>query len=101
MAEDNLLYSDFNHYISVVIDRNSPMYPKNLEIGDAVKVVPELQEMTDEDELTDNYEDKVMDSIYTGRKENSENSQVTLIFGKIRLNYTDLIQMQQHKLIRS
>lgn len=101
VAEDNLLYSDFNHYISVVIDRNSPMYPKNLEIGDAVKVVPELQEMTDEDELTDNYEDKVMDSIYTGRKENSENSQVTLIFGKIRLNYTDLIQMQQHKLIRS
>lgn len=101
VAEDNLLYSDYNHYVSVAIDRNSAMYPKNLNIGDAVLIVPELQDMTDEDALTDNYDDKVMHSIYTGRKEDSESSQVTLIFGKIRLNYTDLIQMQQHKLVRS
>ncbi len=101
VAEDNLLYSDYNHYVSVVIDRNSAMYPKDLNIGDAVLIVPELQAMTDEDAIVASYDDKVMRSIYTGRKENSENSQVTLIFGKIRLNYTDLIQMQQHKLVRS
>lgn len=102
VAEDNLLYSDYNHYVSVSIDRNSAMYPKNLNIGDAVLIVPELQEMTDEDTLTEDYSDgAVMHSIYTGRKEDSESSQVTLIFGKIRLNYTDLIQMQQHKLVRS
>lgn len=101
VAEDNLLYSDFNHYISAVIDRNSSMYPKGLSIGDAVTVVPELEEMREGDTISESYSDKVMASIYTGRKENSENSQVTLIFGKIRINYTDLIQMRQLKLVRS
>lgn len=101
VAEDNLLYSDFNHYISVVIDRNSSMYPKRLNIGDAVTVVPETEDVYDGDIISSSYADKVMPSIYTGRKENSENSQVTLIFGKIRINYTDLIQMRQLKLIRS
>ncbi len=101
VAEENLLYSDFNHYISIVIDRNSAMYPTDLNIGDAVIIVPELQNMTAEDAIIDDFEDKIMRSIYTGRKEDSENSQVTLIFGKIRINYTDLIQMQQQKLVRA
>lgn len=101
VAEDNLLYSDFNHYVSVVIDGNSAMYPKSLNIGDAVTIVPETENVYEGDTIAADYSGKVMASIYTGRKENSENSQVTLMFGKIRINYTDLIQMRQLKLIRS
>ena len=101
VAEDNLLYKDFNHYISVTINRDSAMYPKGLEIGDAVTVVPELEDMEDGESIDADYSEKVMPSIYTGRKENSEKAEVTLIFGKIRINYTDLIQMRQQKLVRS
>ena len=101
VAEDNLLYKDFNHYISVTINRDSAMYPKGLEIGDEVTVVPELEDMEDGESIDADYSDKVMRSIYTGRKEDSETAEVTLIFGKIRINYTDLIQMRQQKLIRS
>lgn len=101
VAEDALLYGDFNHYISVEIDKNSAMYPQNLKIGDSVTVVPEIEEMTSEDALNDDYENKVMRSIYTGKQEDSENSIVTLIFGKIRINYTDIIQMQYQKKARS
>ena len=101
VAEDNLLYKDFNHYISVTINRDSAMYPKGLEIGDEVTVVPELEDMEDGESIDADYSDKVMRSIYTGRKEDSEKAEVTLIFGKIRINYTDLIQMRQQKLIRS
>jgi len=100
-AEEAMLYSDFNHYINISMDRTSAMFPKNLSIGDAVTIVPELQEMGLEDEINDEYEDKVYKSIYTGRKESSSSSEVTLIFGKIRINYTDIIQMQQAKKVRT
>lgn len=101
VAEDAMLYSDFNHYINLKMDRNSAMLPKNLSIGDAVTLVTEMDEMTAKDEINTDYEDKVWRSIYTGRKENSNSSEVTLVFGKIRISYTDLIQMRQAKQVRT
>ena len=101
MAEDAMLYSDFNHYINLKMDRNSAMLPKNLTIGDAVTLVTEMDEMTAKDEINMDYESKVWRSIYTGRKEDSNSSEVTLVFGKIRISYTDLIQMRQAKQVRT
>ena len=46
------------------------------------------------------YDDEVYHSIFTGRKESSTSSEVTLIFGKIRINYTDIIQMKQAQQVR-
>lgn len=100
VAEDALKYSDFNHYISVKVDKNSKMIPKNLSIGDAVTIVTETDEMTAADQIDTNCEDRVWKSIYTGRKENSRSSEATLIFGKIRINYTDIIQMREMKKVR-
>lgn len=100
IAEDALKYSDYNHYISIKIDRNSAMMPQNLTIGDAVTVVTEQDDMTTSDAITDDYSNRVWNSIYTGRKESSDSSEVTLIFGKIRINYTDLIQMQTMRRVR-
>ena len=100
IAEDALKYSDYNHYISIKIDRNSAMMPQNLTIGDAVTVVTEQDDMTTSDAITDDYSSRVWNSIYTGRKESSDSSEVTLIFGKIRINYTDLIQMQTMRRVR-
>ena len=101
VAEDAMLYSDFNHYINIKMDRNSKMLPKNLSIGDAVTLVTDMEEMTVESEIDNSYTDKIWQSIYTGRKESSNSSEVTLIFGKIRISYTDIIQMQQAKKVRS
>lgn len=101
VAENAMLYSDFNHYINIKIDRNSAMLPKNLSIGDSVTLVTDMEEMTADIEIDDHYEDKIWRSVYTGRKESSDSSEITLIFGKIRISYTDIIQMQQAKQIRS
>lgn len=101
VAEDAMKYSDFNHYINVKLDRYSAMLPKSLSIGDAVTLVTEMESVTAKDTLSNDYDDKVWRSIYTGRKESSNSSEITLIFGKIRISYTDLIQMQQSKKIRS
>ncbi len=100
IAEDALRYNDFNHYISVKIDRNSAMMPKDLKIGDAITVVTELDDMMAGDAIVEDYSERVWRSIYTGRKESSDSSEVTLIFGKIRINYTDLIQMQTMRAVR-
>ena len=100
IAEDALRYNDFNHYISVKIDRNSAMMPKNLRIGDAINVVTEQDDMMAGDAIVEDYSERVWKSIYTGRKESSDSSEVTLIFGKIRINYTDLIQMQTMRAVR-
>lgn len=97
VAEDALLYGGFNHYINISIDRQSAMFPKTLTTGDAVRIVPEIEQMTINDTIDTNYDNKVYKSIFTGRKESSSSSMVTLIFGKIRINYTDIIQMQNMK----
>lgn len=101
VAKDALLFSDYNHYINIGISRESSMVPKNLQIGDAVKIVPEIDEMTVGQTIETEYSDRVFKSIYTGRKESSASSEVTYIFGKIRVNYTDIIQMKNMKKIRS
>lgn len=106
-AEGALLYSDFNHYISVQIPRDSKMYPTGITLGDSAIIVPEIEDMetVDGDPFTagidPNYEDKVWSSIYTGRKEKSNSTLVTLVFGKMRINYTDLVQMKYAKKARS
>ena len=101
VAKDNLLYKDYNHYISIEIDRNSAMYPKDLQIGDAVTIVPTTQEMSAADAISGDYSDDTIATIYTGRKESSKNNHVTLIFGKIRVNYTDIIQLRMRGRLRN
>lgn len=71
-----------------------------MNIGDSVTIVPKLEEMSDDKALTNEYADKILKSIYTGKKEDSDNSMVTLIFGKIRINYTDIIQMRYQRKAR-
>ena len=100
VARDALLYSDYNHYINVGVDKNAGLYPKNMEIGDPVLLVPEIEPMTPETEIETDYADKVIQSIYTGRKENSAKGTTTFVFGKIRINYTDIIQMKAMKKVR-
>ena len=101
IAEDKLLYGDLNHYVKVQIDRNSAMYPKNLNIGDSVTIVPKLEDADNSEEPGEDYGDKILKSIFTGRQESSDNSIVTLIFGKIRINYTDIIQMRYQQKVRT
>lgn len=101
IAENALLYSDFNHYVSIVIDKNHAVFPKNLQIGDAVRLVTEVDDMANTDIVKEDYADRIWQSIYTGRKEDSDKSLVTLLFGKIRINYTDLMQMKDAKSYRS
>jgi hypothetical protein len=101
IVEDAMLYSDFNHYINISMDRSSVMFPSNLNIGDAVTIVTDIEEMTEGQEIDEDYDDKIYKSIYTGRKESSSSSEVTLIFGKIRISYTDLIQIQNAKKVRT
>ena len=77
------------------------MKPQNLQIGDAVVIVPEIEEMKAGQSIETDYTDKVFKSVYTGKKESSASNEITLIFGKIRVNYTDIIQMKNMKKIRS
>lgn len=100
VAESALLYQDYNHYISVKINRESEMYPERLNIGDSVKLVPEIFENDKSDDASGYDSADIIESIYTGRKESSENNEVTLIFGKMRLNYTDLIQIKEQRQVR-
>ncbi len=102
VAEDELLYSEFNNYTEIKIDKSSKVFA-NLVIGDSVTIVPEIQEMTKSDNLLseEEYEKYLIDSVYTGRKEKSTESRVTYIFGKGRVNYTDIIQQEKLKQRRS
>ena len=99
-AREALQYNGFNHYIRLTLNKDSRMFPE-LVIGDNVTIVPEIDDLTPETTIEPIYEDRVFRSIYTGRKESSESSRVTLIFGKIRVNYTDIIQMRQMRKFRT
>lgn len=101
VAENALKYKEFSHYISVIMNRESRAFPTNLQIGDAVKIVPNIHEMLIDTPIKTDFSDYVIDSIYTGRKESSKNNLVTLTFGKIRINYTDIIQMQNYQRVRN
>lgn len=98
VAEDELLYSEFNNYTEIKIDKNSKVFD-NLVIGDSVTIIPEIFSMKQTDELflEEEYEKYLLNSIYTGRKEKSTESRVTYIFGKGRVNYTDIIQQEKLK----
>lgn len=103
IAENALKYKDFSHYISIIMDRNSRAFPKDLQIGDSVTVVPTINEMEQDTPIMtpEKYEQYTISTIYTGRKENSSNSRVTMTFGKIRINYTDLIQIERYRRVRA
>ncbi len=100
VAKDNLCNTEYNHYLSISLDKNSKCIPDNMEIGDPILVVPTIEKMTVSDSINNSYADKVYDTIYTGRKESSKSSEITYILGKSRINYTDLIQMQNMKKVR-
>lgn len=97
-AEDELLYSEFNNYTEIKIDKSSKTF-ENLVIGDSVTIIPEIFEMKQTDELflEEEYSKYLLDSVYTGRKEKSTESRITYIFGKGRVNYTDIIQQEKLK----
>lgn len=100
VAEEALLYKDFNHYINVEIDQTNALFPQGLSIGESVTLVPEIEEMQEGQPIESDYEDKIYRSIYTGRKASSKSTMVTLIFGKIRINYTDIMQMRLTSKVR-
>lgn len=100
VAKDNLCNTEYNHYLNISVNKNNKCLPDNLGIGDPVTVVPEIEEMKVSDSIDSNYADKVYYTILTGKKESSNSSDITLILGKSRINYTDLIQMQNMKKVR-
>ncbi len=82
-AKDTLLPSQYNQAIEVVIKNDSKMFDWDLaRFGGEYIII--------------NKNGKI-NSNYTGRKETSENNNVTLYFGLGRKNYTDLIQMRLRK----
>ena len=73
-AEQILLNNLYRHQIKIKYsDLDSPMYPKDLHIGDSVKII--------------NKDGTVFDSIYTG----SEDNKRVLIFGKARTKFSDIL----------
>ncbi len=98
-AEEKLLYKEFNNYTEISVDKKDDIY-KNLIIGDSVTIVPEIFDMKQNTEIITEYDKYLIDSVYTGRKENGSSSKVTYIFGKSRVNYTDIIQQEKLKLRR-
>jgi len=93
VAEKELAYGEFNHIIKITARKNNGLI-SNLTIGDRVKIVYRTFEQDtdtpepDDQETRDKY---ITTSIYTGRQESSDSNIVTLIFGKIRVNYTEII----------
>ncbi len=82
-AENTLIPSKFNQAIEIQIGSNSKMFEfESSFLGDLYKIVNEHG---------------TIDSVYTGRKEESNNKYITLYFGLGRQNYTDLIQMTMRK----
>lgn len=73
-AEQVLLNNLYRHQIKIKYsDLTSPMYPKDLQIGDSVKIISK--------------DGSVFDSIYTG----SEDNKRVLIFGKARTKFSDIL----------
>lgn len=90
-AESVLKGKAFNHYVESQINRENFLLDiARLSIGDAVKIVtaPIEEPLTEKDPTS-----SIIDSVYTGMKENSDSELITLIFGKARKNYTDKIQL--------
>lgn len=102
VAENELKYKDFASYIHIEIDRNSKMYPKNMVIGDAVTIVPKMLAMEQDTPILteDEIEKYKVKTVYTGKSEKSDNSRVSLIFGKIRADFTDWIFLDSYKTVR-
>ena len=82
VAQDTLIPSKFNQAIEIQLSSDSKMFDFNSKFGDYYKIINK---------------NGTIDSIYTGRKETSNDKWVKLYFGLGRQNYTDLIQMRLRK----
>ena len=78
VAANELKLSSLNHAIEIEIPNDTKMFDFELaKYGDRYKIITKNGTIT---------------SIYSGRRESSENNLVTLLFGIGRLNFTDLIK---------
>lgn len=82
VAQDTLIPNKFNQAIEIQLSSDSKMFDFNSKFGDYYKIINK---------------NGTIDSIYTGRKETSNDKWVKLYFGLGRQNYTDLIQMRLRK----
>lgn len=82
VAKDTLIPSKFNQAIEIQLSADSKMFDFNSKFGDYYKIINK---------------NGTIDSVYTGRKETSDDKWVKLYFGLGRQNYTDLIQMRLRK----
>lgn len=82
VAKDTLIPNKFNQAIEIQLSSDSKMFDFNSKFGDYYKIINE---------------NGTIDSVYTGRKETSNDKWVKLYFGLGRQNYTDLIQMRLRK----
>lgn len=83
VAYENLVPSKFNQAIEIRISKDSKTFDfENVLFGDQFEIINQ---------------DGIIQSNYTGRKEESGNKWVTLYFGLGRQNYTDLVQMRMRK----
>lgn len=82
VAQDTLIPSKFNQAIEIQLSSDSKMFDFSSKFGDYYKIINK---------------NGTIDSIYTGRKETSDDKWVKLYFGLGRQNYTDLIQMRLRK----
>ena len=82
VAQDTLIPSKFNQAIEIQLSSDSKMFDFNSKFGDYYKIINK---------------NGTIGSIYTGRKETSNDKWVRLYFGLGRQNYTDLIQMRLRK----
>ncbi|MCL2599336.1 MAG: hypothetical protein FWD76_05475 [Firmicutes bacterium] len=102
IAESALKYKDFATYISIEIDKNSKMYPKDMRIGDSITIVSKMIEMQKDTEIMSDsdVEKYTIATVFTGRSEKSDNSRVQLTFGKIRVLYTDVMYLESYSKVR-
>lgn len=82
VAQDTLIPNKFNQAIEIQLSSDSKMFDFNSKFGDYYKIINK---------------NGTIDSVYTGRKETSDDKWVKLYFGLGRQNYTDLIQMRLRK----
>jgi len=92
VAQNKLSYNEFNHYVKITTRKDNRLI-QGLEIGDRVVIVHKVFTVGGDEgtEDTDDEKEKyILSSLYTGRQESSDSETVTLIFGKIRTNYTEI-----------
>jgi hypothetical protein len=82
VAQDTLIPNKFNQAIEIQLSSDSKMFDFNSKFGDYYKIINKSG---------------TIDSVYTGRKETSNDKWVRLYFGLGRQNYTDLMQMRLRK----